>query len=357
MNELVTNLHVHTVYSDGTGSHQQIARAAVQSGIDVVIITDHNVLVKGCEGYYTEAERRVLLLVGEEIHDRTRQPPCSHLLVLSANRELAAYAAHPQRLIDQVQRAEGLAFIAHPYDRALAAIKEDSMAWDDWSLRGYTGIEIWNAFSEMKERVQSKLQGVFYAYFPQLVAQGPDPQALKKWDELLKQGKRCVAIGGSDAHALKLSLGFLKRTVFPYEFHFQGINTHLVVDGELTGDLIDDRRLVTGALRQGHAFIGYDLPASTRGFRFYAQGRERQAIMGDEINLHQSVTFQIKLPTSTECRLVRNGEVVKAWYDRPICAYIAREPGAYRVEAYINYMGKRRGWIFSNPIYVMNKRR
>jgi hypothetical protein len=27
-------------------------------------------------------------------------------------------------------------------------------------------------------------------------------------------------------------------------------------------------------------------------------------------------------------------------------------PGVYRVEAYIEFKGKRRGWIFSNPIYV-----
>jgi hypothetical protein len=95
------------------------------------------------------------------------------------------------------------------------------------------------------------------------------------------------------------------------------------------------------ALRQGHAFIGNDLPAPTRGFRFYAQGRDARRVMGDDIDLHESVTFQIKLPTSTECRLIRNGEVVKAWHDRPICAYIARQPGIYRVEVYINYMGRK----------------
>jgi hypothetical protein len=357
MRELITNLHVHTVYSDGTGSHQQIARAALQAGIDVVIITDHNVLVKGCEGYLTHEDRRVLLLTGEEIHDRTCLPPSNHLLAFGVNRELAAYAGHPQRLIEQIQRAEGLSFIAHPYDRTLDAFNSDGISWNDWSVRGYTGIEIWNAFSELKERVHSKLQGVFYAFFPHLIAQGPNPAALKKWDELLSQGKRVVGIGGSDAHAIPLSLGFMKRTVFPYEFHFKGINTHLLVENDLNGDLIHDRRLVLGALRQGHAFTGYDLPAPTQGFRFYAQGRDRQAVMGDDIDLHESVTFQIRLPAAAECRLVRNGEIVKAWHDRPICAFIARQPGVYRVEVYIDYMGKRRGWIFSNPIYVHSKRK
>jgi hypothetical protein len=27
-------------------------------------------------------------------------------------------------------------------------------------------------------------------------------------------------------------------------------------------------------------------------------------------------------------------------------------PGAYRVECYMRFLGERRGWIFSNPIYL-----
>jgi hypothetical protein len=35
-----------------------------------------------------------------------------------------------------------------------------------------------------------------------------------------------------------------------------------------------------------------------------------------------------------------------------VCAHTATLPGAYRVEAYIDYLGLKRGWIFSNPIYI-----
>ena len=35
-----------------------------------------------------------------------------------------------------------------------------------------------------------------------------------------------------------------------------------------------------------------------------------------------------------------------------ICSHITTEPGVYRVEVYIPYRGKRRAWIFSNPIYI-----
>ena len=52
MAELITNLHMHTTYSDGSGTHQEIAEAALEAGLDVVIVTDHNVLVQGLEGYH-----------------------------------------------------------------------------------------------------------------------------------------------------------------------------------------------------------------------------------------------------------------------------------------------------------------
>ncbi len=70
MEELIVNLHIHTVYSDGTGDHNEIGNAALQAGIDVVIVTDHNVLVQGMERFFQRDEQKTLLLVGEEVHDR-----------------------------------------------------------------------------------------------------------------------------------------------------------------------------------------------------------------------------------------------------------------------------------------------
>ncbi len=46
MEEIIVNLHMHTHYSDGTGSHMDIALAAIECGLDAVIVTDHNVLVE-----------------------------------------------------------------------------------------------------------------------------------------------------------------------------------------------------------------------------------------------------------------------------------------------------------------------
>jgi hypothetical protein len=206
--------------------------------------------------------------------------------------------------------------------------------------------------SELKSIVRGKLDAIFYAYFPQYLPHGPLPQTLKKWDELLARGQKIVAVGGSDAHALNVRMGPLRRSIFPYLFHFKAINTHLIAEKPLTGDLATDRAIVYDALRQGHAFIGYDLPYPTRGFRFTAQGKDSSVSMGDEIRLGTGLTMQMRLPVKAECRLLCNGEIIRTWKDREICAQTVSRPGAYRVECYLDFLGKQRGWIFSNPIYV-----
>jgi hypothetical protein len=353
MNEILLNLHMHTHYSDGNATHAEIAAAALRAGLDAVVVTDHNVWVNGPEGYYQDGDKKVLLLVGEEIHDQARQPQKSHLLVIGAGRELAQQAYDPQNLIDHVSRAHGLSFLAHIVDPPAQAISQDDLSWEDWNVQGYTGIELWNGFSELKVLIKSKLHAIYYAYNFRRVAHAPLPQSLEKWDELLVAGQKVVAVSGSDAHAIPGRLGPLRRTVFPYEDHFRAINNHLLLLKPLTGELAEDRRLILEALECGRLFIGYDLPAPTRGFRFSAQGKEQTAQMGEEISARHGVTMQIRLPAQAECRLVKDGKVIKTWEKRNPIVHITTEPGAYRVEAFIDYLGKRRGWIFSNPIYVI----
>lgn len=352
LDELLVNLHMHTTYSDGTGLHQDIATAGLEAGLDAAIVTDHNVLVSGVERYYNRGKKRFLLLVGEEIHDQSRVPQKNHLLVFNANRELATFASDPQNLIDNVNRAGGLSFIAHPYDPACPAIGETDISWEAWDVQGCTGLELWNGLSEIKTRGKSLLHLLFYVYFPRFLALQPPPAALGRWDELLNDGKRVVAIGGSDAHALKISAGPLRRVIFPYVFHFQTINTHLLTPSPLTGDLTADKKMIYDAFAAGHCFTACDLHHPARGFRFTAQGRDKHAIMGDEISAEGGVTLKIRLPEAADCRLLKDGKVIRAWKDTDIAAYITTQPGVYRVEVWRRALGRLRGWIFSNPIYL-----
>lgn len=352
MEEIVVNIHMHTRYSDGSGSHKDIAVAALRSGLDAVIITDHNILVRGMAGYFRDGPRRVLVVIGEEVHDQARDPQKNHLLVFGMEREVAELGDDPAHLIQDIAAGGGLSFIAHLTDPAAPAFNEEDLSWVDWSVDGFTGIELWNGLSELKTVIPNRLSGILHAFFPALVARGPPPASLHEWDRLASR-RAVVAIGGSDAHALHVRLGPLSRVVYPYGFHFRAINTHLLIPEPLTGDPHADQRTICDAIALGHCFVGYDLPHSTRGFRFSAHTGEAEAVMGEEVPARGGVTLRVELPSFAELRLMRDGRVIHVERRAQALTYRAGvQPGVYRVEAYRPYLGRKRGWIFSNPIYV-----
>lgn len=352
--ELVGNFHMHTPYSDGEWYHAAIAQAALRAGLDVICVTDHNVLVQGLEGYHTAGEKRLLLLVGEEVHDQARHPQKNHLLAFGVPTELAPHAPEPQGLIDAVNAAQGLAFLAHPYDGAARLFDEPSLDWVSWEVTGYVGIELWNYMAEFKRLLTSRTAAVRYALNPELGIQGPPPETLKKWDELTRAGQRVVAIGNADAHGTEYRFGALRRTIFPYEFLFRQVNTHFFVDTPLSGDLAADRALVWQALRQGHCFVAYDGAAPAKGFRFTAQTARGLHQMGDEVPTRGGVTLQIVVPRKARVVLWRDGQPLTEWRDQTHLSHtiVGGETGVFRVEVHLSYQGRERGWIYSNPVYV-----
>lgn len=352
--EYAANLHMHTPYSDGEWYHAQIAEAALQAGLDLICVTDHNVWVRGPERYYERDGRRVLLLVGEEVHDQTRDPQKNHLLVFGADRELAPHAPQPQKLLDAARQAGGLTFLAHIVDPAAPLFHEADLSWETWDLTGFTGLELWNYMSSFKDLLTSNTDAVRYALHPEQGISGPFPGALAKWDELTAAGQRVVAIGNADAHGTPYRRGGLSRVIFPYEFLFRAVNTHLLTETPLTGQAPADKQLLLDALRRGRCFVGYDEPASTKGFRFTASFMGGSAVMGDEVRNESGVTLQIAAPARCTLRLLRDGQEAAHWdgHNRATHVISARQKGVYRVEAHIEYKGAPRGWIYSNPIYV-----
>lgn len=355
VHEYVGNMHMHTPYSDGEGYHARIARAAIESGLDFVIVTDHNVWVDGLEGYYGSLpDQRVLLLVGEEVHDQRRDPQVNHLLVYGTEAEVAHHAPDPQKLISQIKEQEGFCYLAHPIEKAAPLFNEAALPWVDLDVEGYTGIELWNYMTEFKSHLSSKLTAVRAAFNPEKYITGPFPETLNLWDRLLEEGKLVKVIGGADAHATPYSMGPLSRVLFPYEYLFRCVNTHILTPHPLTGNFEHDKLRVLNALRNGHAFVGYDLPASTCGFRFSAQGLNTSTVMGGRIRLGDGVTLQVVLPRPADMRILKDGKIIFKNNDATHYTHIANQIGIYRVEAYIDYKGKKRGWIFSNPIFVVN---
>ncbi len=363
--EVVGNLHIHTRYSDGEKWHEEVAHDAARAGLDFIVVTDHNVWVHGVEGYYDFAEGRVLLLTGEEVHDTRRQPQANHFLVYGAEQELSPFARDPQQLIDATNRAGGCGFIAHPYEEDLPLFPEGGdLGWHNWEVEGYTGLEIWNYMSSFKNEVSRYLRRQRWqsglvararvlplALHPERYITAPEAEALTRWDELLAQGRRVAAIGNADAHGTPMHLGPITREIFPYEFLFRAVNTHVLLREPLTGDVGVDKALILGAISQGNAWVGYDMAYPTRGFRFSGHGVTR-GIMGDQVALDVGATLQVLAPARAHIRLIYNGAVVAETLTSQSLTYTPVEEGAYRVECLILYEGRERGWIYSNPIYL-----
>ncbi len=348
IHEYVGNPHVHTPYSDGQALHAEVAQAAAEAGLDFVIVTDHNVWVDGLEGYYDQ----VLVLIGEEVHDVRRRPQVNHLLAFNAESELSPLASDPQALIDAVNERGGFCYLAHPQEyRSPLGPDLAAIPWVDWDVTGYTGLEVWNYMSEFKALMRNKLSAVYFAFFPGRGIRGPFRATLRLWDQLLGQGRRVAAIGGADAHGNTYSLGPIRRVLFPYKHLFRCVNTHILTERPLNGFLEHDKALIYDAMRAGHTWVGYDLAATTAGFRFHARSGASHALMGDQLARAGASKFEVHTPQHADIRLLLNGRVIAGTRGQHL-QFTTAEPGVYRVEAYRGYRMSRRGWIFSSPIYV-----
>ncbi len=366
MHEVVGNMHMHTRYSDGEKWHAEIAQDAIAAGLDFIIVTDHNVWVDDVEGYYTNGQGRVLLLVGEEVHNPRRQPQASHFLAYGAEKELSPFAADPQRLIDETRAAGGYGFLAHPHELPESPLLESPyLAWQDWQVEGYTGLELWNYMSNFLDVVKAhlarlplqwrwlaKVTAVYLALNPNKFITRPHPDTLALWDKLLSEGRRIAVVGNSDAHGTPMRFGPIARVIYPYDFLFRAINTHLMLPEPLNGELAHDKRLILDAIGQGRGWVGYDMAAPTKGFRFTGQGVTKGGI-GDEVRLDVGATLQVKAPQKANIRLIYRGKVVAQAENDTHLTHIPVEEGAYRVECSILYEGAERGWIYSNPIYLI----
>lgn len=353
MQELLTNIHIHTTYSDGSKTHAEIIKDAVNTGIDVLFFSDHNIYVKGIEGYYNISGKQIMVIMGEEIHDPNANPQKNHLLALGTTRELSAFSDNRTTLIAKVQANGGGAFIAHPYDPALPDFNEPNISWEDWSVNNFDGIELWNGFSELKVRSKKKISAYLFALFPQFLPFHPPLKTMRIWDEMHRSGKKASAIAGSDAHAITFTAGPLKRVLFPYTYHFSTINNHLLLSEDLTGDFKKDRKRVVGTLVNGRNYIANDMIKPATGFRFFIENKESRGEMGETIRFSSDQIANFFIPDSAKTSIFRDGKTINQLNGKGHFEYPLQTKGVYRIECQKFFRGRKRGWIYSNPIYVV----
>ncbi len=357
-------LHIHSTYSDGVGTVEQIAQAANDAGLDYMVLCDHSnldPLVNHQDGWHGQT----LVLAGTEITTNT-----GHLLALNVPPSFVPAPDNASEAQAAIQAAGGIGFIALPCD-----LKDH---WRNFALhQPGIGLEVFNLSAIARTKIS--LPGLLLVWLRynsrhrlrafHLVAARPTRE-LALWDRLMLPldphgpSRPVVGIASLDAHAV-MRFGGRSYPYPTYEESFRTLRTHVVTDKPLSRSprhTEEDKHLVHRALAQGHCFMAYDNYADARGFRFEALVADAPAVqMGDVLTLSGdtgAVRLEVQAPSANALvRLFHNGVIVAAARGG-FLSFQARAAGAYRVEVYLYrfHIGDlccgAKPWIFSNPIYL-----
>ena len=336
MHDLACVVHLHSTYSDGTGTVKEIARAARRAKADVVLLTDHDTLAakrNGEEGWYGD----VLLLAGEEVTPRGG----NHYLAFGIDEEIDHRSLDGAGICAAVRDAGGFGFAAHPFSEGNPRIKRARpMPFKALNSDALHGIELWSFVNDTGEAIVSLPQMLRFLLAPGRALDHPPQRNLDAWDELCRT-RRVVAIGGIDAHQYGKRIGpFVPLRLMAYHRSFRHIRTHVLCEGA------PDREQVFAALRAGRCYIAVDSIAPARGFEFEADDLP----MGAEAPAGRR-RLRARTPVDARLRLLRDGLEIAGATGRALEAEV-EEPGVYRVEAVRRKHGRDRTWILSNPIYL-----
>ena len=343
MHDLACVVHLHSTHSDGTGTVPEIAKAAGRSGVDVVLLTDHDTLAAknaGEEGWHGP----VLVLVGEEVSPLGQ----NHYLAFGLDEHVRHGGRSAAEVCAAVRDGDGFGFAAHPWSRGSQLVKREGMPFRD--LDAADGVELWSLVTDTAESLASFRAALRFIAAPERFVDHPPERNLREWDRLCS-GRRVPAIGGLDAHQFGKRVGpFVPLRLMSYARSFRLLRTHVLCEQPLLGELDHDRDQVFSALREGRSYIAFDAFAPARGFRFWAQGPAGDLPMGAEAPAGRFKLHAV-LPAPAKLRLLRDGQEIAVCEAADLVVDVD-EPGAYRVDASLERHGRSRTWVLSNPVYL-----
>jgi hypothetical protein len=190
------DLHLHTVHSDGERHPSELVSEAQAGGLDFIVSTEHN----------TNAANRVwpmcrtgslLVIPGEEVTTRH-----GHWLAVGLPEHgWFDWRYGPRdgvfpRFAAAAREAGGLVVAAHP------AVPVPGSAWE-FGFADVEALEVWNGRWNLDDEL-----------------------SLRIWQRLLRQGRRVVAVGGSDSHGKHQPVGSPQTAVYAPE-----LSVSAIVDG------------------------------------------------------------------------------------------------------------------------------
>lgn len=344
MHDYQGTIHIHSHYSDGSGSLREIIKSAQEAELDYIIITDHNTLrakKEAIEGWHN----KTLVLVGEEISGSS-----GHCLALNIHQRISGRRKKPVQYLPEIKKQHGLSFIAHPHFGSNWQFAIRNVSWKNWDVPEFNGIELWSYLADWaKDLTWFNFANRWLN--PHQAISGPSLVTLKKWDELT-QSRQVVAIGGVDAHA-KVLTPFKRPVILPYHQVFKTVRTHLLLPTAFTRNWVQDAKRIYRALHHGNAYLANDGIALARGFSFQVLDKNKNPLgeMGEIVKALLPLYLQVSIPAkSISVRIIKDGEQVYQSTESKL-EYQINLYGVYRIE--VSY--HRHPWIYSNPIYIQMK--
>ena len=341
-------IHMHSTYSDGGGSVEDIVRAGQNAGPDFLVLTDHDTmqpLLDGHQGYHDG----LLLLVGEEVNTSA-----GHLLSLGVGRDVSQDGPLGlPALVEEISESGGVSIAAHPTGRR---------PWTDWTLEEMDGLEVLNGNSEWRDDGVLELLRVlvFLPFMPDAVFNSlidrPD-EAIRLWMHRVRR-QPVTVIGSVDAHA-RIPLWGEQHLSFPtYERMFGLIRTYVITSTELTGDAEADEEILVNAIHRGSCYVVLEGYEPAPGFSFeLSRGSERNS-MGSSVDFQAGDRLHVTAPSSGPVRIrLYRDEVPLIETEGHELFVEVPGPGAYHTEVYqlrgTLLRGERqRLWIISNAFRV-----
>ncbi len=333
-------IHIHTTESDGTKTLEEVVSLGREVGLDFMMFSDHMTLSNremGKEGFYGDT----LVTVGYEHNDAD---DIHHYLLFDSPRVYPSDMSAAEYV--KAGAADGaLGFLAHPDEIRNKLKSYPPYPWKDWSVDGFTGIELWNQMSEWMEKL-TRYNMLVNACSPRKWMVGPTDRILKKWDEL-NMTRKVVGFASVDAHAFSAKVGPLKVEIFPYKVHFKTLRSYILLPEEMSRDFNTARDQLYQALRDCRLYFANVRWGAADEFEFYIKSGDQTTVSGGQIKASADARLVVNLPERATLKLIHNGQyTLQANTDRLELDRL--DPGLYRVEA---WKGKR-GWIFSNHIRV-----
>ena len=339
-------IHIHSVFSDGTGTIDEISRAAKEAGLDWIIITDHNKI-----GFEQGIYNGVYVLAGEEISPSSQSNHCMAFGI----KEQIDKTEKPWEFLYEIKKQNGLSCICHPHESLERQNDYPPIRWEHSDSKMVDGVEIWNYFSNWTNLYNDRniLTQAYYYLFGNFMKNEPLKETLEMWDRLNQGIRECkFAIGGIDAHAIKYKKFFFSFPVYPYSRLFKTVINVIPLKEKLPRNFEKAEEIILNSIKEGRHFILDQRRGKDCEIYFCAHNKLFSAPCGDCIELDEDSEISVILPKKAEIRLIKDGELYKSEKAKRTDFKINSE-GKYRIEIYIN----SNAWVFSNPITYIHKRK